>query len=59
MEGHRYILRPTAAAVTGTMVAGGVEVEQTYAEALDLHDGTLHITNVDEITVNDGTGVIS
>ena len=59
MNGHRYILRPTAAAVTGTMVAGGVSVEQTYAEALDLYDGTLHITNVDEITVENGIGEIS
>lgn len=59
MDGHRYILRPTAAAVTGTMVAGGVSVTQEYAEALDLRDGVLRITNVDEITVENGTGAIS
>lgn len=58
MDGHRYILRPTAAAVTGTMAEGGATVEQTYAEALDLHGDTLHITNVDAITVENGTGAI-
>ena len=59
MNGHRYILRPTAANIGGTMVSGGVAATQTYTEALDLYDGTLHITNVDEITVNEGIGEIS
>ena len=59
MDGHRYILRPTAAAVEGTMVAGGATVTQTYEAALDLYGGTLSIIDVDQISQSDMTGVIA
>ena len=50
IKGHRYILRPLTANVTGTMAAGGATATVNYEAALDLYKGTLTIINVDEIT---------
>ena len=63
MGGHRYIFRPTQAAVTGTMTAQGATVTVQYEVALDQHKGVLAVYNVDDITTKteDGltVGVIS
>lgn len=61
-SGHRYILRPQTAAVEGTLTEATTVTVQ-YDVALDLHNGTLYIANVDEITVTtegeDTVGVIT
>lgn len=61
-SGHRYILRPQTEAVEGTLT-GDTTVTVQYDVALDLYKGTLHIINVDEITVTtedeDTVGVIT
>ena len=50
---HRYIFRPTIAAVTGTVPEGGDTVEVDYAVALDYRPvsgvRTLYIESVDEV----------
>lgn len=60
MNGHRYIFRPLAAAATGTVVSGTNTSTQSYAAALDLHEGALHVISVDAVTVDSNDiGVIS
>lgn len=65
MNGHRYIFRPLAESITGTMTAGTTTVTQNYAIALDLYENELHIISVDGITTEQDettleiTGVIS
>ena len=62
IKGHRYVLRPLTATVTGTMTSGGATATVNYEAALDLYEGTLTISNVDGITteIEDGkvVGVI-
>ncbi|MBR2697944.1 MAG: hypothetical protein IKE76_05060 [Clostridia bacterium] len=58
MSRHRYIFRPTQATLTGTMPAGGAEMEVEYAVALDLYKGVLSIYNVDDITTVTEDGVV-
>jgi hypothetical protein len=50
MNKHRYVFRPLAESITGTMVAGTTTVAQNYAVALDLYKKVLHIISVDGIT---------
>lgn len=50
MNKHRYIFRPLAESITGTMTAGTTTVTQNYAVALDLYKNELHIISVDGIT---------
>lgn len=50
IKGHRYVLRPLTASVTGTMTSSGATVTVNYEAALDLYEGTLTISNVDGIT---------
>ena len=58
--GHRYIFRPTTAAVTGTMVAGGNTATVQYEVALDLEiaTGVLEIINVDDLSELNGVVTI-
>ena len=56
MNGHRYIFRPTTAAVTGTMTAQGATVEVEYAVALDLYEGVLRVVSVDGISTTTESG---
>lgn len=55
-DGHRRIYRPTTAAVTGTMAAGGMTVDVTYEVYLHLYKGVLHVIGVDEITEESSGG---
>ena len=56
-QGHRYIYRPTTAAVTGTMVEGSNTATVQYAVALDLYEGVLHVISVDDVTeITEGSG---
>ena len=57
MGGHRYIFRPTQAAVTGTMTAQSATVTVQYEVALDLHKGVLAVYNVDDITTKTEDGL--
>ena len=50
MNGHRYVFRPTTAAVVGTLTSAGATVTVNYAVALDLYQGVLHVISVDSIT---------
>lgn len=60
MNGHRYIFRPLAAAATGTIASGANTSTQSYAAALDLHEGALHVISVDAVTVDSNDiGVIT
>ncbi len=60
MSFHRYIFRPLAAAATGTIASGANASTQSYAVALDLINGVLHIVSVDGVTVDtNDIGVIS
>ena len=60
---HRYILRPLTASVSGTLTSSGASVTVNYEAALDLYEGVLTITNVDEITAltesGESVGVIT
>lgn len=58
MGGHRFIFRPTQAAVTGTMTAQGAEVEVEYAVALDLYKGVLKIVSVDDVSTVTEDGIV-
>lgn len=58
LNGHRYILRPTTATITGTMPGEGAAVTVTCETALDLFEGVLHIISVDGVTV-DAEGVVT
>jgi len=49
-QGHRYIFRPTAASVSGTMVEGGVSVVQQVETALEQYAGHLYVRSVDGVT---------
>ena len=55
-DGHRRVYRPTTAAVTGTMVSGGVTANVTCEVYLDLYKGVLHVIGVDEITSQSSGG---
>lgn len=55
-KGRRRVYWPTTAAVTGTMVAGGMSVDVTYEVYLDLFEGVLHVIGVDEITSQSSGG---
>lgn len=55
-NGHRRVYRPTTAAVTGTMAAGGMTVDVTYEVYLHLYKGVLHVIGVDEITTESSGG---
>lgn len=56
-QGHRYIYRPTTAAVTGTMAEGSNTATVQYAVALDLYEGVLHVISVDDVTeITEGSG---
>jgi len=54
MNGHRYIFRPTTAAVTGTLTSSGATETVNYAVALDLDlaTGVLDVISVDSVTVD-------
>ena len=58
INGHRYILRPTTATVSGTMTSAGAAVTVTCETALDLFEGVLHVISVDGVTMNQNTAVI-
>lgn len=58
INGHRYILRPTQSAVTGTLTSEGAAATVTCETALDLFEGVLHIYDVDALSV-DANGVVS
>ena len=55
-DGHRIIYRPTTENAEGTMVDGGLTVNVNYEIALDLFEGILHITSVDEVTEQSSGG---
>ena len=55
---HRYVLRPTTEAVTGTMTSGGATATVSYEAALDLYEGVLTVSNVDEITTQTEDNVV-
>lgn len=59
MNGHRYIFRPLEAAAEGTMTTEAETKTEQYDVALDLHERILHIISVDEVTDDDGIGVIA
>ena len=63
ISGHSYVFRPQTATITGTMGGTSETVTVQYDVALDLYQNTLHIVNVDEITVTteggDTIGVIT
>lgn len=60
MNGHRYIFLPLTAAATGTIASGANASTQSYAVALDLHEGVLYVISVDAVTVDSSdTGVIT
>ena len=52
MNGHQYVFRPTTAKVTGTMQSTNTSVDVTYAIALDLYEGALHVVSVDAVSVD-------
>lgn len=62
MNGHQYVFRPQTPTITGTMTNKKTVTVQ-YDAALDLYQNTLHVVNVDEITVTtegaDTVGVIT
>lgn len=55
LNGHRYIFRPTAAWVSGTMGSATKTEEVPCLPALDFVDKILEIISVDEVTANEGT----
>ncbi len=60
MNGHRYIFRPTTAAVSGTMTSSGATATVNYAVALDETEEILQIVSVDSVTVDlNGVAVIT
>lgn len=58
INGHRYVLRPTQSAVTGTLTSEGAAATVTCETALDYHEGVLGVYDVDALSV-DANGVVS
>lgn len=54
-EGHRYILVPTVAGVTGTVAEDGNSHVVQMGVGLDWYDGDLHIHMADQAGLEDGT----
>ena len=59
LNGHRYILRPETATVTGTMTSAGATVEVEYAVALDYFEGVLDVISVDALSQSEGAVTIT
>lgn len=57
--GERYVLRPTSAAVTGTMGTTDATVQQATEIALHLSEEILDVKSVDELSMEDGIVTIA
>ena len=58
INGHRYVLRPTIAAVTGTLTSEGAAATVTCETALDMYNGVLHVIDVDGVSETEGVVTI-
>jgi hypothetical protein len=53
--GHRYVLVPTVANVTGTVAEDGNSHVVQMGVGLDWYDGDLHVHMADQADMQDGT----
>lgn len=53
--GTRYVFKPAAAQITGTLTEEGDTVEVEYTPALEYRSGDLYVLSVDGFTLTDGT----